>query len=737
MSGIGIYGLSGSGIDVDSMVRMGMMTKQNQYDKMYKEEVKNEWVKEAYANMYSTLNTFNSSTLYDYKLSSTTSPMLASSSKSEVATATANADAAQMSHTVNVTQTASNAYLLTKENITRENSSLSDSIYLKDIFLTKDQQQTLSDEIAGSSDEAKKKAESALVSFDIADGTESDSTKKTISFTYEEILSSNLTLNDLSSRINQAGVNIKAAYDSVNDAFSLYQKDGGVEHKILLTVDSNQGEAATTYGATLLNNLQLASVTQGTDEDGNLTSTLSDVLQVHTTTGTGSIGGAKSSYTSSVTLGEDTVLNTLFSPTRSGTSEPIKFTITDDASPEKNKVEVSLDASSKVSDLLSAIKNGNKFNAEVVDGHLVISSLTDAGEDNKTNISFQVDNTLVGNDAESVAAENGRYLVNALAFSGIEDELSANVTGLAVEATQPETRPNEETGVEETVTVGTGKYVQGASGVSAEVTIDGRKYTSSTSKISVGNVTYTLASKGATTVTITQDTDKIVENVKKFVEDYNKMIDELNDKYYEEKYSDYGVLTQTQEKGMTKEQIDKWNEKAKSGLLNHNSTIGKIISEMREAIYTPVEGATGKYTTMMSIGISSSTDRGHLTLDEDKLKKALAAEPDCVREIFNANGDYTDKNGKVQTDYDKQGVVGRISDSLYKNLKTMKSYAGTSTETADGSSLGDLIRELQTKMSNFKTMMKSYENMLYKKYDAMELAIQRMSVTMGYISGGQ
>ena len=71
MSGMGIYGLSGSGIDVDSMVRMGMMTKQNQYDKMYKEEVKNEWTKEAYTNMYSSLNTFNSSTLYNYKLSST------------------------------------------------------------------------------------------------------------------------------------------------------------------------------------------------------------------------------------------------------------------------------------------------------------------------------------------------------------------------------------------------------------------------------------------------------------------------------------------------------------------------------------------------------------------------------------------------------------------------------------------------------------------------------------------
>ena len=63
MSTSGIYGLSGSGIDVDSMVKMGMLTKQNEYDRLYKKEVKYERRKEAYADLYSNLNTFNQSTL--------------------------------------------------------------------------------------------------------------------------------------------------------------------------------------------------------------------------------------------------------------------------------------------------------------------------------------------------------------------------------------------------------------------------------------------------------------------------------------------------------------------------------------------------------------------------------------------------------------------------------------------------------------------------------------------------
>ena len=691
MSGMGIYGLSGSGIDVDSMVRMGMMSKQNQYDKMYKEEVKNEWVKEAYTNMYSSLNTFNSSTLYNYKLSSTTSPMSAASSNTTVATAVANADASIMSHTVNVTSTAANAYLLTKDTISRANaddSSTTQSIYLKDVLFTEDEQTTLRQKMSDENLE-----DEALISFTIADGTGDDANSKEITFTYEDIFGSNQTLNDLSSKLNAAGVNIKASYDSANDAFSLYQKTGGEANKIILSAGT---DTAATYGKDLISKLNLRSVTQSLDSNGNLTSELSEALSFEQTTGNSTITAA--SFTSGTSVTAETVLNTLFTTSTEGNGAT--FTLTKDGT--DSEITITDVTSSTVQDLVDAINNASSKNslgikASIEDGKLKIANTE---EDDTDTISFTVSSS-----DTSANAVNGRKMLNALQLS--TDKLTTDSNGIV------------------------------ASGTDAKVTIDGREYSSDSSKITVANVTYSLAAKGSTVVTVNQDTDKLVENVKKFVEDYNKMLDELNEKYYEEKYSDYGVLTQTQEKGMTKEQIEKWNEKAKSGLLNHNQTIGKIISEMREAIYTPVDGVDGKYNTMMSIGITSSTDRGHLTLDEEKLKKALAAEPDSVRQLFNSDGDYKDKNGETQTDYRKQGVVGRISDSLYKNLKTMKSYAGTTTEAADGSSLGDLIRELKTKMSNFKTMMNAFENQLYKKYDAMEMAIQRMGVSMGYITGGQ
>lgn len=689
MSTSGIYGLSGSGIDVDSMVKMGMLTKQNEYDRLYKKEVKYEWRKEAYADLYSNLNTFNQSTLSTYKLSSTTMPMGTSSADSKVATASANANASAMSHTVNVTELSSNAYLLTKDKIGRANTSTSasSSIYLKDVLFTADEQKDIQNKMKADGFDSSQ----ALISFTFADGTEADSMTSTISFTYDEIFNSGQTLNDLSSKLNSAGANIKASYDSTNDAFSLYQKDGGSANQIILSV-AQDGSTASANGKKLIENLNLAAVKQTTDASGNITSSLEDIA-FNTHTGTSTIGGSDTTMETSVKMAATDKLSTLFKT--NGSSSSAEFTV--------NGKTITIDdvTSATVSDLIDKI---NKAGAGVTAALDATGQLKLTSDDNTTKITLGV----ASSDTTDAAA-NGRSLINGLSFDS-NSKLSADT------------------------------YGQTASGTSGKVTIDGKEYSTDTGKVSVGGVTYTLTAKGSTTVTVTNDTDKLVENVKKFVEDYNTMLDKLNSLYNEKQYSDYDVLTKSQENGMTADQISKWNEKAKSGLLYHDQTLGKIISNLREAIYTPVDSVDSQYNSMMAIGISSSTDRGHLQLDEDKLKTALANDPDCVYQIFASSGDVTttdaDGTTSTTTDYDKEGVMNRISDKLFSGLKEIKSYAGTSTETSDGSSLGTLILNLQTKMSNFKTMMDSYESALYKKYDAMETAIQQLSVSLGYITSG-
>lgn len=305
---------------------------------------------------------------------------------------------------------------------------------------------------------------------------------------------------------------------------------------------------------------------------------------------------------------------------------------------------------------------------------------------------------------------------------------------------------------------------EAAVGTNAKATIDGKTYESDTNKLNVANVIYNfngVSAKNAdgtyqaSTISVSQDTDKIVDNVKKFVETYNTLIDSLNTKYREEKNTDYKPLTKKQEGEMTESQIDKWNEKAKSGLLYHDNNIYSIISDMRESLYTKVDavdtvltdakGNKYSYNTMSSIGITSSTNQGHITLDEEKLKKALTEDPDCVYQLFASDQDSTYVSGSTnknqadtytsKSDYLNTGIANRLYNSMTTNISKLESYAGTSKKTDDESYLGKLITNMNTKMTSFQTLMKSYESKLYEKYDAMEVALSKLGAQLSYITG--
>ena len=540
----GIYGLSGSGIDVESLVKVGMMSEQKKYDRLYKKEVETEWRKEAFADVYSAVNTFRSS-MSDMRLSSRTKPMTATSSLSDVVTATANANAGVMSHTVEVTQAASNAYLMTAagQKVARTNTAAPASVALKDVAF------------AGGTMPAGMANGDTALSFKLSNGTGTAEVK----FTAEEIFTKNLTLNDLATRINNArfidsdgkksALNITASYDAVSDAFSIVNTKSGSDNKVSLSVDTGAGSAADTTA--LLNNLKLGQVSGGS------------------------------------------------------ISAPLSFTA-----------------------------------------------------------------------------------------AGTTSTLEA-------------------------------------AGTNASVKVDGRTYTDlQENKLQVNGVTYTFKKEtpaGTTAqVTIAQDQEKLVENVKKFVEDYNKLLDDLHGRYNNNKYPDYEVLTKDQEASMSHEQVEKWNERAKSGLLYRDGYLRSIISDMRDAVTNRVGSAPGRYNNLAAIGITSKDQSGHLKLDENKLRTAISAEPDAVNQIFSHTDD--DDN------YGDNGVATRLAERLGKRMESLKSHAGMTANKSDRSELGKLIENYEKQMSDFKQLMSSFENQLYKKYNAMEEAISKLSTQFGFFS---
>ncbi|MBR2180151.1 MAG: flagellar filament capping protein FliD [Selenomonadaceae bacterium] len=778
----GIYGLSGSGIDVESMVKVGMISKQKEYDKMQQTFTKDQWQKQAYNEIYGNLQTFSNSTLTQYKLQSNMNAKSATTTSSAI-TVSANGAAPIINHKIQVNELSSTAYLVSTNKLHRyyadNNTDTTDqtSINMADVLFKGLQKNTSGSttmanvtEIDGTSSGLHNSTDVAF-SLQISDGTtKADGTLKysTIKYTYGQLLDGR-TFNDLVSDINGLNLNVRASYDATNDTFNFYNKEGGSANGVFFniptkTTTDEDGNTTTSYteagerAKNFLQGLHLYQSKEGTliNQNGEIVTDTSDdryYLGYESTYATASLVASKalvdadgdeaSAGTSikdllfqNITLGEElafesdeldnngnplydyfykvTVTNADGTTTEALSSDTaMSFTINVDGEDYEYAYTyedlLRTDATQiTFTDLLNDIYDETGLNAYMSeDGYLTIGTEA-SGKDQSFSITSNNDTTS-----------------EFLSRLGLYDGTDSNKTALTF--TTGETQTLNGIGGEES-----SGFPIGVTGTNGEAIIDGVTYSDiTTNKVTAAGVTYTLLEKTdeAVTVNVVQDTQGIIDKVKSFVEDYNKLLSGLYEKYDEKQYSDYKPLTESQKEQMKDEQIEKWEEKAKSGMLYHDQTLNKVIYKIRDAISTPISGLSGKYDSIFSLGIKTTGLKGQLTLDEDKLKAALEEDPDSVYNIFGTIG-------KDDT-FEQNGVAQRLGDMLNDGMKLVKSRAGTDDGISDDSELGVLMRNLQTRMSDFKKLMDSFEDKLYKKYDAMEVALSRLGMQLGYITGGQ
>lgn len=287
------YGLSGSGIDVDSMVKKLMTAATIPYTKMWQKEQLAEWKKAEYNTFYNSINTYNTNTVFNYTLQSTTLPQIGTSSNTSVATVTANADAADINHSLNVTQLASSV---------TETSSAALSF--------NSSQSTLAGQLG------------------MADTSQLNFTINGKSFTIDP---TKQTIYDVVNSINNAGANVKANYDTTLNRFFLYSTNTGSNAGISF---AGSNDKALNF---ISNNLNLpsaevrdssASVSSGTiGAGGNANQTIQSLFGISTAftlkinsynSTTGLATGAQQSITVNPTDNLSTVLTNIQNATGGG-----------------------------------------------------------------------------------------------------------------------------------------------------------------------------------------------------------------------------------------------------------------------------------------------------------------------------------------------------------------------------------------------------------------------------------
>jgi len=290
-------------------------------------------------------------------------------------------------------------------------------------------------------------------------------------------------------------------------------------------------------------------------------------------------------------------------------------------------------------------------------------------------------------------------------------------------------------------------------GTDAVMVYDGTKVTRSSNSIKLDGVTYTLAALTTeeVTVDVAQDTDAVYDLVSNFVDAYNTLIETINDKLDEDYDSDYPPLTTDQEDEMSDTEIENWNEKAKTGLLEGDELLSDLLRKLRVGLMDSVSGSS---LSLSDIGITSGTydENGKLYIDEDALQAAIEENTSAVQALFSQKSTSYPTNSGVRTmtgderstRYDEEGIALRFYDILSDYVSTSTDSAGNKGRLLEAAGMdsdgSDTDNALTDKITDYEERIEKEEDRLDKlrerweaKFAAMEDAISEMNSQSSYI----
>ncbi|MDY3792128.1 MAG: flagellar filament capping protein FliD, partial [Oscillospiraceae bacterium] len=230
------------------------------------------------------------------------------------------------------------------------------------------------------------------------------------------------------------------------------------------------------------------------------------------------------------------------------------------------------------------------------------------------------------------------------------------------------------------------------------------------------------------TVTVSKDTSKIKETILGFVEAYNELLDKVYDQLNTKRPKDsgdyYDPLTDDQKDEMDADEIEKWEEKAKTGLLYHDNTLSKVFTQIRQAVGCASVGGM----TIQALGIDTSDDYneyGKLKIDDESaLDAAIEKYGDEIADFFT---DTKDGLGTVLNN----AVNAAIDTSNNRNgypKGSLTAMAGVANTRSDRNNMiYTQISSLQSLIDTLNDRYEKQQESLWKKYSTLESYISTMN----------
>lgn len=373
-----------------------------------------------------------------------------------------------------------------------------------------------------------------------------------------------------------------------------------------------------------------------------------------------------------------------------------------------NFTSADISGSTKLADL--GIKVGTTFSVNgkdfVVDDKSTINDFTTAVSKMGVSASFD--------------ASHGRFYLNASKTGAANDFNITSSDSSALEA------------------LGLGSKAEKVDARDAIIYYNNVKYTSDSNTLTVNGLTITAKAKtdSAVNIEVAADTDSAYNTVKKFVKAYNDLIDEMN-KYYNEKDAGYDALTEDERSKLSDTQIEKWEEKAKQGLLRRDSTLQTLLSGMRttlnRGVQVTMEDGSTKTMTLASLGIVTGdyTENGKLHILGDEDDDQYSSETNTLKNLLESGSDIVGQviGGSTNT----SGVGTQMYDYLRKSMTRIEGVRSTQTFYND-KTLDSEIDDYDDDIDKWDEKLQNLEDKYYDQFSKMESAMAKLQSQQSYLS---
>ena len=373
-----------------------------------------------------------------------------------------------------------------------------------------------------------------------------------------------------------------------------------------------------------------------------------------------------------------------------------------------NFTSADISGTTKLADL--GIKVGTTFSVNgkdfVVDDKSTINDFTTAVSKMGVSASFD--------------ASHGRFYFNASKTGAANDFNLTSSDSSALEA------------------LGLGSKAEKVDARDAIIYYNNVKYTSDSNTLTVNGLTITAKAKtdSAVNIEVAADVDSAYNTIKNFVKSYNELIDEMN-KYYNEKDAGYDALTDDEKEKLSDTQIEKWEEKAKQGLLRRDSTLQTLLSGMRTTLnqgvqVTMADGST-KTMTLASLGIVTGdyTENGKLHILGDEDDDQYSSETNTLKNLLESGSDIVGQviGGTTST----SGVGTQMYDYLRKSMTRIEGARSTQTFYND-KTLDSEIDDYDDDIDKWDEKLQKLEDKYYDQFSKMESAMAKLQSQQSYLS---